>query len=86
MSDPVRANKMASVSIELYGDEARIEKLPAKENEPALIRLSVWNQGEMKESPLALTQKELINLLQVGIRAGILTRNFLTELGEAFEI
>ncbi len=85
MSEPVQAHKREPASIKLNGGEARIEKILSKENEGELIRLSVWSQGEI-EAAFTLPEKELITLLQAGIRAGILAHNFASELRKVTEI
>jgi hypothetical protein len=86
MSEPVQGHTIASASIKLDGDEVKIEKLLVKETKQEILRLSAWSQGELMESPLTFTEKELITLLQAGMREGILTPNFLTELRKVIEI
>lgn len=86
MSEPVQAHTIASASIKLDGDEVKIEKLLVKGTKQEIIRLSVWSQGELTESPPTLTEKELITLLQAGMREGILTPDFLAELRKVIEI
>ncbi len=80
------AKNILSVSIDLGDSEGTIEKLLRKETEPALVRISCWDQGHTLSHPLVLTEKELVTLLQKAIRAGVLSPNFLKNLYAEFEI
>lgn len=77
---------LRSVSIDLDGSEARIEKLIPKENEPAKIRISCWNQDRLRSSPMEISENELVILLQKAIRAGILSSEFVQNLHSDIEI
>jgi hypothetical protein len=75
-----------SVTIDLGDSEGKIEKILSKENELAKIRISSWDQGRLRLSPLDVSENELVNLLQKAIRAGILSPGFLEKLHSEFEI
>jgi hypothetical protein len=71
-----------TAKIDLSGSEVRMEKLEDED----LIRFSVWSQDEMKGSPVTLTEKELIELLHMGLREGVLSQEFVGELRKVIEI
>lgn len=70
-------NILRSITIDLNGSQARIEKFISKENEPAKIRIS---------SPVEISENELVDLLQKAIRAGILSPEFVQNLHSDIEI
>lgn len=70
-------NILRSITIDLNGSQAKIEKLISKENEPAKIRIS---------SPMEISENELVDLLQKAIRAGILSPEFVQNLHSDIEI
>jgi hypothetical protein len=80
------AKKLTSASINLGGDEGKIEKVLLKESGQEQIRLSLWSQGKMQRSPLSLSEQELVALLQAGIQEGVLSREFIVELHSVIEI
>ncbi len=86
MDDNGNHKKISFVSIDMGELEGRIEKLLGKENEQSKIRISCWSQDRLGYRPLVLSEKELINLLQKAIRAGILSTEFLEDLRSEFEI
>ncbi len=86
MSDHRDSRKSRAVSINLGDAEGRIEEIPAIKDEPVKVRFSCWNQGRLLSQPLELTEKELLSLLKVAIRVGILSPDFIKELSSEFEI
>jgi hypothetical protein len=77
---------LRSVTIDLDGSEARIEKLISKDNEPVKIRISYWYQDRIHSGPMEISETDLVNLLQKAIRAGILTSEFINNLHSDIEI
>ena len=77
---------VASASIDLKGQEARIEKLLGVENGPEVLRLSVRAKEKLASTPLVLSEDELIDLLHKAIHAGVLSFDFVGKLHEEIEI
>jgi len=77
---------VASVSIDMAGKEARIEKLPADEAGQAALRISGGQKGEAQDGPLTLTEELLIELLHKASQGGILSNSFIGKLREKIEI
>lgn len=86
MSDHRESKKSRAVSINLGDSEGRIEEILALKDEPARLRFSSWQQGRLQSQSLELTEQELLNLLKVAIRVGILSPDFIKELSSEFEI
>ena len=72
---------VSSVSLDIDGREARIEKLLAAENGQADIRIVASQAG-----PLVLTEEQLIELLHKASHAGVLSQGFFGKLREKIEI
>ena len=86
MNDQGDPKNMHSVSIQLGDSEGRIEKLPPQRTQATRIRISSWSQGRQRAQALDLSEQELVTLLQMAIRAGILSQEFLENLHAEFEI
>jgi hypothetical protein len=72
---------VASVSLDINGREARIEKLLTAENAPAEFRIAASQPG-----PLVLTEDQLIELLHKASHAGVLPKDFVGKLRAKIEI
>ncbi len=77
---------VASASIGLKEQEARIEKLLSEEKGQEVLRLSVLAKEKPLSRPLVLTEDELIDLLHQAIHAGVLSLDFVGKLHEEIEI
>ena len=86
MGDQGDPKKLRSVTIHLGTSDGKIEEIPSIENGPVKIRISGWAQAKAVSIPLDLDEKELIDLLQKAVRAGILSPDFAKELSSEFEI
>ena len=74
------------VSIQRGEDEWRIEGTGEGSQEPKKVRLSVWRAGQLLSQPLELSEEDLIELLQRGVRAGTLSNDFIGRLHTEIEI
>ncbi len=61
-------------------DEVRLERLYIKEHDREEIRFSWWPNGRMAQKPLDVTEPELLDLLEEGLKQGIFTADFLEQL------
>ncbi len=61
-------------------DEVRLERLYIKEHERDEIRFSWWPNGKMAQKPLDVTEEQLLDLLEEGIKQGVFTSKFLGQL------
>ena len=86
MGDQGDPKKMRTVSIHIGNLLGKMEEIPSAENEPVKIRISGWNKVKVASQPLDLDEKELIDLLQKAVRAGILSPDFVKDLSSEFEI
>ena len=86
MDDPNGLKKMRSVSINIAGSQGRIEEVFESGDAAAKVRLSCRSQEPVHAQSLVLSERELIDLLQKAIRAGILSQDFIKNLGAEFEI
>ncbi len=86
MGDQSDPKKLRSVTIHIGNSLGKIEEIPSAENGPVKIRISSWNQAKPATLPLDLDEKELIELLQKAVRAGILSPDFVKDLSSEFEI
>ena len=86
MADSVPEKIVASVSIDLAGQEARLEKLLAGETGKTSLRIAVGKKGESAGGPLVLSEKQLIELLYKASLSGVLSNNFIGQLREKIEI
>ena len=77
---------IATVTIDLGGREARMDKLAAAEKGQPDILIAATPQGQGKAGPLVLTEEQLIELLHKASHAGILSHGFFGKLREAIEI
>jgi hypothetical protein len=80
------ATIISSASIDIQGQETRIEKiLPAGAGQETL-RLSTLAIGALISQPLILTEEELLDLLHHAIHARVLSQDFITKLRQKIEI
>jgi len=86
MGDQGKTVKLRSVTIHLATVEGIIEEISPAEDGPVKIRISARSQPRPDSLPLELTEKELVDLLQKAIRAGILSSDFVKDLSSEFEI
>ena len=86
MNNSLPEKIVASVSIDLEGQEARIEKLLAGETGKAALRISSGQPGESVAGPLMLSEKQLIELLYQASLSGVLSNSFIGQLREKIEI
>jgi hypothetical protein len=77
---------VASVSVVMDDNEARIEKLSTGEAGQTAIRILVWKKGENQAQTLTLSEQQLIELLHKASHAGVLSHGFLGRLRENIEI
>jgi hypothetical protein len=82
------ANKKAPglVSINLPDAQAVLEKIPSPESRAEKIRLLLTSKTQRVIQPFELEEHELVLLLQKAIKAGILSPDFVKNLGAEFEI
>ncbi|MGB8212510.1 MAG: hypothetical protein WCE68_03020 [Anaerolineales bacterium] len=86
MANSIPEKIVASVSIDLAGKEAKIEKLLADETGKATLRISGGQIGESVAGPLTLSEKQLIELLYKASLSGVLSNDFIGQLREKIEI
>jgi hypothetical protein len=77
---------VASISIDLAGQEGRIEKLPADETGKATLRISGGQKGKRLAGPLTLSEEQLIELLYKASLSGVISKDFIGKLREKIEI
>ena len=77
---------VSAVSIDLDGHEARLERLAARSDGQADIRILVVHKGESQVGPLILSEEQLIELLHRASHAGVLSAGFIGRLREKIEI
>jgi hypothetical protein len=77
---------VASISIDLAGQEGRIEKLPADETGKAALRISGGQKGAKLARPLKLSEEQLIELLYNASLSGVISKDFIGKLREKIEI
>jgi hypothetical protein len=65
---------------------AVLEKIPSKESRDEKIRFTLINKNQQLIQPFELEEFELVLLLQKAIKAGILSPDFVKNLGAEFEI
>jgi hypothetical protein len=84
----VSANKKNPdfVSVNLPNAQAVLEKIQYQENLNEVIRLSLTSKSQRLAQPFELQEFELVLLLQRAIKAGILSPDFVKNLGAEFEI
>jgi hypothetical protein len=82
------ANKKAAglVSINLTDTHAVIEIIPSKDGGNEKIRFTLINKKQQIVQPFELEELDLVLLLQKAIKAGILSPDFVKNLGAEFEI
>jgi hypothetical protein len=83
MGDPA---KLRFVTIHLGDKEGRIEEILPDEHGPVKIRISGWDLDHTLSQPLDLTEDELVNILQMAVRAGIISPDFVKNFCSEFEI
>lgn len=77
---------VAAVAIDMDGHEARMERLAARPDGQADIRILVAHKGERQAAPLVLSEEQLIELLHRASHAGVLSAGFIGKLREKIEI
>jgi hypothetical protein len=77
---------VASVSVDLGHQDARIEKLSVDEAGQTSIRLSARRKGSRHPEALKLSEEQLIDLLHKATHAGVLSPGFIGKLREKIEI
>lgn len=60
-------------------DEVRLERLYIKEHDREEIRFSWWPNGRMAQKPLDVTEPELLDLLEEGIKQKVFSPEFLEQ-------
>jgi len=82
------ANKKAAglVSVNLTDAQAVLEKIPSQESGAEKIRFLLTSKNQRIIQPFELEENELVLLLQKAIKAGILSPDFVKNLGAEFEI
>jgi hypothetical protein len=77
---------VASVSIDMAGQEGRIESLPADDAGKGTLRISGGQKGKSSAGPLTLSEEQLIELLYQASLSGVLSKRFIGKLREKIEI
>jgi hypothetical protein len=77
---------IASVSVDMHGHDAKIEKLVTGEAGRTSIRISSWKKGARKAEALTLSENQLLDLLYKASYAGVLSQGFIGRLHEKIEI
>ena len=77
---------IATASVELANQEARLEKLLADPARGEEIRFSAWRQGQLLNEPLVLDESDLLALVHQAIHKGVLSQDFIGKLRERIEI
>jgi hypothetical protein len=77
---------VASASVNMHGQDARIEKLSTAESGKENIRISAHKQGTVHAEALTLSEEQLIELLHKASHAGVLSPGFIGKLREKIEI
>ena len=79
------AKALASTFIKIEDQEIRIEKLKLETGQEK-VRLSSLIGNKEVAHPLILSEKELLDLLNQAIHAGVLPRDFIGKLRDRIEI
>ena len=77
---------IATASLELTENEARLERLHIEAAGGEALRISAWSQGELSKGPLVLEESELVALLHLAVQRGVLSQGFVSSLRERIEI
>ena len=77
---------VASVSVDIGEQDARIEKLSIGEAGQTAIRISAYRKGASQSEALRLSEEQLIDLLHKASHAGALSPGFIGKLREKIEI
>ncbi len=86
MGDSARKKTVSLVSINLPDAQAVLEKIPSQESRTEKIRFLLTSKSQRIIQPFELEELELVLLLQKAIKAGILSPDFVKNLGAEFEI
>jgi hypothetical protein len=86
MNEPNGSKKIRSVSINLGGTQARIEEVFTADSAAGKVRFSCQSKEPVHAQSLVLSERELVDLLQKAVRAGILSQDFIKDLSSEFEI
>ena len=86
MNKNTQAKIVASVSVEIDGVEARIEKLSTGGDGQTAIQISAWKKGKSLPGPLALSEEQLIELLHQATHVGVVSPDFIGKLRQKIEI
>ena len=77
---------IATASLELVENEARLERLQAGPAGGEALRFSAWSHGELLKAPLLMEESELVALLHLAVQRGVLSQGFVSRLRERIEI
>ena len=86
MVDSVPEKIVSSVSMDLAGHEARIEKLLRAEAGQVDLRISGGQKGASPAGSLTLSEEQLIELLYKASLSGVISKGFIGKLREKIEI
>ncbi len=86
MGDSANKKAVGPVSVKLPEAHAVLEKIPSEESRDEKIRFTLINKNQQLLQPFELEESELVLLLQKAIKAGILSPDFVKNLGAEFEI
>ncbi|MEN6408138.1 MAG: hypothetical protein ABFD44_00330 [Anaerolineaceae bacterium] len=80
------AAKLRSVTIHLGDQEGKIEEILPEKEGSVKIRIYGWSLDHTHSQPLELTENELVDILQMAVRAGIISPEFVKNFCSEFEI
>ena len=81
LRDTQYAQELVRATLQLDSDnEVRLERLYIKDMKREEIRFSWWPKGRMAQKPLDVTEPELLELLEEGIKQHVFTPEFLEQL------
>ena len=86
MGDSANKKAASSVSINLTDAQAVLEKIPSQKGGIEKIRPWLTGKNQQLAQPFELEEAELVLSLQKAIKAGILSPDFVKNLGAEFEI
>jgi hypothetical protein len=86
MGDSANKKAVSLVSINLPDAQAVLEKIPSPESGAEKIRFLLTSKSQRIIQPFELVESDLVLLLQKAIKAGILSPDFVKNLGAEFEI
>jgi hypothetical protein len=86
MNNNIPEKIVASVSLDLADQEARIERLSVGGSGQAILRIAGSKKGDNQTEPLVLSEEQLIELLHKASHAGVISHGFIGRLREKIEI